>query len=127
MKELLHEYWPHMTGLAGSGGLIAFIFRDSIQQFFAERKADKAADRMARAQQQQVPQEYARALLHLLEKTTADNHLETVANRETIKELTAVLQRLSEAIERLGHVSAETHLMVKETRDNTMIIKGAVS
>lgn len=128
MREFLEHWGIHISaGAIGGGSLFAFVFRDSISRWMSDWQADRKAEREERKASQSVPQQYAQALLHLLEKNLADNRSEVIANRECIKDLTNVLSRLSESIEHLAHVADDTHTMVKETRDNTMIIKGAVS
>ena len=51
--NFFHEYWPHITGaVAGSGGLLAIIFRDAIKDALGDWRKErdsKRAERLAAA------------------------------------------------------------------------------
>lgn len=130
--DFARAHWARLGagGLTG-GGLVALFFRDSISRFWAELQADRKADRDAKTRERERPDHYLELLLKLtqdnLSASRAENRAEITATREQIKELTLVLNKLSGAVELLAQVAGNTYQMVKETRDNTIEIKGAVN
>lgn len=105
-------YIPHaVTGTTGSLGLIAFMFRDSLNRWLEERRKDKALAREERAIERGKGSNLENKLLSILERDLA-------GNMALLTQLNATMGDFRDIARRQAAASDEILLLAKETRES---------
>ena len=103
--NLLKQYWPHIAGAAaGSGSLLAIIFRDGIKDIIADWRKErdaKRSERLASASRIDSPMRDVFQLLR--DELKAQRELisaDIVSQRANDKEIIAILAQVATSNER---------------------------
>ena len=108
----LQEHWMHLTGtgVAGAGGL-AFLMRDSLKEWWADRHAEKRAELDAKRAQQGFGDKLANELLVILRE-------DLKRNGELLKELTPILAEVRDTLRVNNTQMSEILVLARDTRES---------
>lgn len=119
MMTFLHQYWPHIAGTAGSGGLLAIVFRDSIRDVLADWKEGR---RGARAERLAAAGKGDRTWERFFELLAKDIDAQRVNDARIIQ----VLEGVKEILTRLEGKTDAQGKQLDMVHQRTISIQGAV-
>ncbi len=110
--ELAKEHWGKVTGGVGLGaGGIAFLAKDAIREWWADRRAERAEAHDERRIQQGIGDKLADQLLAILREDLR-------GNAALLKELTLTMGEFRDMMRTQQSQGAELMVIAKETRES---------
>ena len=118
--NLIREYWPHITaGVAGSGGLLAIVFRDAIKDLIADWRKERDSRRAERLAAAGKGDAIGTTLVAVLREDLKER-------RDHDNRVVAVLEGVKEILVRLEGKSDGTGKQLDLVHQRIISIQGAV-